>query len=207
MRSRRITRQLRNEILGLFTKKYLNPAQEEVEKEFTAILDYLYCEHVTKFYPEVNLGDLQKGLLKETRDAILDWNVGDRVGGRVRSLRGEFSQDFPVPANRNYYGSMAFSQEVDVKEDHPIHKRMLAYLAKKEEVRDTTSKIYASMESLLMSCHSFQTFKEKYPKWQDFCPDFDSVEDSSGKNLPAAFRPADAIESMLSRLQGEVHAD
>ena len=203
MRSRRITRQLRNEILALFTKKYLNPAKEEVEKEFTAILDYLYREHVTKFYPEVSLGDLQKGLLKYTREAILDWNVK----GRIRSLHGEFSQDFPVPANRNYYGSMAFSQEADVKEDHPIHKSMLSYLAKKEEVKDTTNKLYTSMDSLLMSCYSFQTFKEKYPKWQDFCPDYDSVDDSSDKNLPAAFKPADAIESMLSRLQGEVHAD
>ena len=203
MRSRRITRQLRNEILGLFKKKYLNPAQEEVEKEFTAILDYLYCEHVKKFYTEVSLGDLPRGLLKYTRDAILDWNVK----GRIQSLRGEFSQDFPVPFDRNYYGSMAFSQESDVKEDHPIHKRMLSYLAKKEEVKDATNKLYTSMDSLLMSCYSFQTFKEKYPKWQDFCPDFDSVEDSSDKNLPAAFKPADAIESMLSRLQGEVHAD
>lgn len=203
MRSRRITRQLRNEILGLFRKKYLNPAQEEVEKEFTAILDYLYREHVTKFYPEVSLDDLPKGLLKYTSEALLDWNVR----GRTQSLRGEFSQEFPVPANRCYYGSMAFSQEADVKEDHPIHKSMLSYLAKKEEVKDTTNKLYTSMDSLLMSCYSFQTFKEKYPKWQDFCPDYDSVEDSSDKNLPAAFKPADAIENMLSRLQGEVHAN
>lgn len=196
MRSVRLTRSMRDRILERFDEKYLEPKRKEIEEEKQKLARAIYTERLQSLFPEVSVESLPQGLVSETTYYCITYL--DKAGDREH-IYGRFPEPVRVPEALQYGRSVLLEGEKS-----SVHASVHTFAERFSDVDREVRGIKNKMNDLLLSCYSFQSFKDKYPDWADFCPDADAEESAILKeNLPDQYRPADVIKDMLAKLDGK----